>query len=315
MIKFKNYFLKFIFIYSLFANILSIFFTFIINNNISFIMYKSIKYFIVIPLLISIPILFLYYKFFKIQDEIINNSNEIYVVNDKFKNRFSLKDICAITIINNIIFIFNINFSLFIFIFEIIVILFYINFDKLRKYKSFNILSNFIKNKFIYILFFIIFIFSIFAIYIFIQFNTYTGDNIELPIAVFYSFAILNAIISIPILLILSKIFNKKYISFNYLKSNNIDFIIYHICNLLIINNYLLQYKNFNVLMFLLLDILFITMYILNIIFKFTNKYPLFISITKIFIWFILFNYMYKLLTFLPDIIIDLNFIKILYIN
>ena len=292
MNRIKNIFLKIIFVYSIFATLLSLFLL-INRNNLSAKMQDAlidtISLFVVSPMLVSIPILYLLYNFFKIK-ETLEQNNQIHIVNPDLKNKLSLKDICAINIIHNCVFLFNLGLSISLSLIEIIFIIAYFYLKNSKLPNVFYTITKFIKNYFSYIIFVIIFILSILAtlltLDIYITDKTSPG-GLGMGSLIVFPLAIFPMIISTPILFLLYKSFNKKAIKSTDKKTYTLNIIFKNLCFLNLIHNFIFPFNLFYNIFLTVLEIVLIIIYCLNIIFKFNTKFKITNFIIKSILWII----------------------------
>ncbi len=286
-----NLLFKTIFIYSVIASIFSIVISVLLNKNI-IIDYEMMEVimtkFIVMPMIISIPILcFIYVSIGKIQ-EIQQAINNLEIVNE----RFSLKNLCMINIIHNIIFIFNLGFSISFTVLEIITVFIYLNIDKIRATKIYTNFIQRITNKTVYIIFILVFLYTLWATLIsyslFIAEKTSNG-GLGMGGLVIYPVAVYPMIISVPYLYLMYLYFNKKINRCNNKKINRcnnkkINFIFKLFCGINIIHNLVFPFNMFYSIPLFILEIGLIAVYLLYIFLKINLKFK---PIINIIIWII----------------------------
>lgn len=279
----SNLLFKTIFIYSLIASIFSIVISFLLNKDI-IIDYEMLEVimtrFIVMPMIISIPMLcFIYVSTGKIQ-EIQQAINNIEIVNE----RFSLKKLCMINIIHNIIFIFNLGFSISFTILEIIAIFIYLNIDKIRATKIYTNFIQRITNKIVYIIFILVFLYTLWATLIsyslFIAEKTSNG-GLGMGGLVIYPVAVYPMLISVPYLYLMYLYFNKKINRCNNVKVN---FAFKLFCGINIIHNLVFPFNMFYSIPLFILEIGLIAVYLLYMFSKINLKFK---PLINIIIWII----------------------------
>ncbi len=264
MNKLKNIFLKIIILYTIFATLLSLFCSITPDKD-----FEILVIFVAYPMVISIPILYWLYKYFSLKDIIIKDTSNI--VNPSFKDRFSLKDVCSITLIHNCTFLFNLGYSFKLFIIEILFILLYFYLKKIKMPNKFYTLFNYIKFIFNYVFFCIIFISSIYLTVI--SFDMYIYDKtspggIGMGGFILIPLIVCPMLISTPILYLIYIFFKKRANKSTNKKFYILNTVFKNLCFINLIHNFIFPHNLFYIKFFMILEIILISIYCLIIIFK-----------------------------------------------